>query len=144
MRLTWKDAVATVFTAGIVAIYVAFLLDAGWPLIGSVRGTAAALMVLGVFGGCALGNVGQQYGRNLRPAARRLVAIATGLGVVALGAGCYALITANAVALATLFVAIVALWLTTTVRHVFVKPVTPQVPGRAVHEVVDPYQVTPK
>jgi hypothetical protein len=144
MRLTWKDAVATVFTAGIVAIYIAFLLDLGWPLIASVRGTTAALLVLGAVGGCALGTVGAQYGKNLQPVARTLVVIATVLGVVALGAGIYALITASEVALAVLFGAIVALWLTATVRHAFTKPATPMESGRDVHEVIDPYRVAPK
>ena len=144
MRLTWKDAVATLFTALIVACYFAYALHAGWPLLGSVRGTAGVLMVFGVFGGCALGTAGERYDKTLRPAARMLVAIATGLGVIALGAGIYALVTASEIALAILFAASVALWLTATVRHAFTAPAPPAPSGRDVHEVIDPHRVTPK
>ena len=55
MRLTWKDAVATSCMATIVAVYVALLQGAGWPVVASVRGTTAASLILGAFGGCAMG-----------------------------------------------------------------------------------------
>lgn len=144
MRLTWKDALVTLFTGAIVAVYVAFLLQAGWPLIESVRGAAGAILVLGTVGGCALGAVGNQYGKMMTAGARTLVGLATVLGVVALGAGVYALVTASTVALAVLFGATVALWATATARHAFTRPYQPMVGGRDVHEVIDPYTTTPK
>jgi hypothetical protein len=54
MRLTWKDAVSTVFMAAVVVIYVAFLNSTTAWLISSARGTAAAVLVLGFVGGCAM------------------------------------------------------------------------------------------
>src|SRR5439155_21151992 len=54
MRLTWKDGLATVLTAGIVALYVAFVAGADLPLLSSARGIAVAALVLGI-GGCAAG-----------------------------------------------------------------------------------------
>ncbi len=55
MRLTWKDAVTTVFMGVIVAVYAAFLNGTSLWLISSARGTTAAVLVLGIVGGCALG-----------------------------------------------------------------------------------------
>ena len=54
MRLTWKDAVTTLFVAAIVAIHVTFLNGTSLWLISSTRGTTAAVLVLGFVGGCAL------------------------------------------------------------------------------------------
>jgi hypothetical protein len=54
MRLTWKDAVTTLFVAAIVAIYVTFLNGTSLWLISSTRGTTAAVLVLDFVGGCAL------------------------------------------------------------------------------------------
>lgn len=144
MRLTWKDMVATVFTAGAVVVYIAFLQRAGWPLIGGVRGTAAAIMVLGLFGGCAFGAAGGLYGRNVRPAARAYVALTSILGLAALGSGIYALVTANDGALAVLFVATVGLWLVATAHHLFNAPAAPTGPSRDTHEIIEPYTVNPK
>lgn len=144
MRLTWKDMVATVFTAGIVAVYIAFLQQAAWPLIGSVRGTTAVIMVLGALGGCAFGAAGDLYGKNLRPAARTYLVIANIVGLAALGAGVYALFTASEVALAVLFVATVALWLIATAHHLFGTAPTPVGPSRDTHETIEPHIVTPK
>jgi hypothetical protein len=137
MRLTWKDAVTTLFTAGIVAVYVAFEVQAVGPLIDGVRGTAAIILVLGVFGGCSFGSAGELYGKVQTPMARALMVIATVLGLVALGAAIYALVTANAVALAVLFGATIALWLTATARHAFTTRTPPAAINRDVHEVID-------
>lgn len=142
MRLTWKDAVTTLFTAGIVAVYIAFLQEAGWPLIASVRGTTAAILVLGFVGGCAFGAVGDGYGKGESSVSKMLIGITTVLGVIALAAGIYALVTASAVMLAVLFGATVALWLTATLRHAFTRAAPPPVLGRDVHEVIDPYTTT--
>lgn len=144
MRLTWKDMVTTVFMAGIVAVYTAFLQGAGWPLLGSVRGTTAVIMVLGVVGGCSFGAAGDLYGKHLRPSARAYLAFTSILGLAALGGGAYALITANEVALAVLFVATSALWLSATVHHLFTVPPTPVGLSRDTHETIEPHTVTPK
>ncbi|MEV6156603.1 hypothetical protein AB0L53_40285 [Nonomuraea sp. NPDC052129] len=51
MRLTWKDALATVVAAANVAIYVAFTQGADVPVIDGVRGAAGAILLLGMVGG---------------------------------------------------------------------------------------------
>ncbi|HEX9335054.1 MAG TPA: hypothetical protein VF892_04180 [Pseudonocardiaceae bacterium] len=143
MRLTWKDAVATMCMAAIVAVYVALLQGAGWPLVASVRGTTAAILIIGAVGGCAMGAASELYGKIQTPALRMFVVIASILGVGALVSGVIALVTASELALAVVFAATAALWLMATLRHVFT-PRTPPIGGRDVHEVIDPYQVAPK
>jgi hypothetical protein len=54
MRLTWKDALATVVAGVNVAIYVAATQGADLPVVGDVRGAAGAIVLLGLVGGCAL------------------------------------------------------------------------------------------
>jgi hypothetical protein len=61
MELTWKDAVSTVFMAAIAVIYVSFLNSTTAWLISSARGTAAAVLVLGIVGGCGMGAAAEQY-----------------------------------------------------------------------------------
>src|ERR1700737_4519325 len=117
MRLTWKDAVSTVFMAAIVVIYVAILNSTTAWLISSARGTAAAVLVLGIVGGCGLSAAAEQYQR-----VRAYASFASVLGVTALVAGVVALITASTVALAVLVVATLALWLVATTRHAFTPP----------------------
>lgn len=134
MRLTWKDAVSTVFMAAIAVIYVAFLNSTtGW-LISSARGTAAAVLVLGIVGGCGMSAAAGQY-QDRR--ARAYASFATVLGATALVAGVIALITASTVALAILVAATLALWLVATVRHAFTRPAGPG-GGRDAHEVIHP------
>ena len=136
MRLTWKDTISTVFMAAIVVIYVAFLNSTTAWLISSARGTAGAVLVLGIVGGCGMSAAAEQY-QGQR--ARAYTSFASVLGATALVAGVLALITASTVALATLVVATLALWLVATVRHALTAP---GVPGgsRRTHEVIHPEQ----
>lgn len=131
MRLTWKDAVSTVFMAAIVVIYVAFLNSTTAWLISSARGTAAAVLILGMVGGCAMSAAA---GRDQGPRARTYTSFASVLGAIALVAGVIALITASTVALAILVVATLTLWLVATVRHAFT-PAAVAGGGRDAHEV---------
>jgi hypothetical protein len=134
MRLTWKDAICTVVMAAIVVIYIAFLNSTTAWLISSARGTAAAVLVLGCVGGCAMGAAAEQYqGKQ----ARAYRSFASALGATALVAGVIALITASTVALAILVAATLALWLVATVRHAVIGPAA-RVGGRDIHEVIHP------
>ena len=134
MRLTWKDAVSTVFMAAIVAIYLAFLNSTTAWLISRARGTATAVLVLGIVGGCGMGAAADQY-QDER--ARGYTSLASALGATALVAGVIALITASTVALAILVAATLALWLVATVRHAFTAPTVPG-GSRDTHEVINP------
>lgn len=48
MHLTWKDAIATMFAAGVVVIVVATLQKYGWPIVGSTRWAIGLLGLLGL------------------------------------------------------------------------------------------------
>jgi hypothetical protein len=134
MRLTWKDAVSTVFMAAIVVIYVAFLNSTTAWLISSARGAAAAVLVLGIVGGCGMSAVAEQYQDKQ---AWAYTSFASVLGGTALVAGVIALITASTVALAILVVATLALWLVATARHALAPPAVAD-GGRSKHEVIHP------
>jgi hypothetical protein len=134
MRLTWKDAVSTVFMAAIVVIYVAFLNSTTAWLISSARGTAGAVLVLGMVGGCGMSAAAAQYqGKR----AWAYTSFASVLGATALVAGVIALITASTAALAILVVVTLALWLLATARHAFTSPAVPG-GGPYTHEVIHP------
>jgi hypothetical protein len=132
MRLTWRDAVATVFTAAIVVIYLAFLHSTTAWLISSARGTATAVLVLGFVGGCGMGAAAQY--RDWQ--ARAYMDAASMLGPLALAGGVVALITASKVALAVLVAAAVALWLVATLRHALAGPASGG--GHGEHEAIHP------
>ncbi len=137
MRLTWKDAVATLVVGGIVAMYVAFLNGTSVWLISSARGTTTAVLVLGFAGGCALGRLAEAYTGAKTRTALAFTQMATDLGMVALAAAIVGLITGGAAALAVLVAATIALWLVATVRHVSTTAPGPA-HGRDVHEVINP------
>ena len=134
MGLTWRDGVSTLFMAAIAASYAAFLGGTNAWLISSARGTAAAVLVLGIVGGCAMSATAELYQDGQ---ARAYVTLASVLGATALVAGVIALITASTVALAILVVATLALWLMATVRHAFT-PRAVSGGSRDTHEVIDP------
>ncbi|MGW3353012.1 hypothetical protein ACWDA3_57810 [Nonomuraea rubra] len=112
MRLTWKDALATVAAGVNVAVYVAFTQGADTPIIGDVRGATGTILLLGLVGGCMLSAAPETYERK-----GPYMVVASTLGGIALLAGVTGLITAAELALAVLFYATMALWLMATVRH---------------------------
>jgi hypothetical protein len=138
MRLTWKDAVATLFMGAIVIVYAAFLNGTSAWLISSARGTTATVLVLGWIGGCALGGLADAYTGTKSRSLRVFTAIATTLGVVALVAAVVGLITASTVALAVLVAATIALWLISTIRHAFFTAPAGPARGPDTHEVIHP------
>ena len=134
MKLTWKDAVSTVFMAAIAVIYVSFLNSTTAWLISSARGTAAAVLVLGIVGGCGMGAAAEQYqGKQ----AWAYTSFASVLGAAVLVAAVIALITASTVALAILVGATLVLWLVATVRHASVPRSAPG-GSRDTREVIHP------
>ncbi|MET9342909.1 hypothetical protein [Nonomuraea sp. NPDC003804] len=116
MGLTWKDAGATALAGANVAVYAAFLSGAQMPVVRTVGGTAATIVLLGLLGGCALGR-GDLGARPRSPAILLYTVVARVLGVVALLSTAMVLVTASELALATLFIATMALWLGARVRN---------------------------
>jgi hypothetical protein len=133
MRLTWRDALATLFVAAAAALY------ALWQ-----TGTAAAGMSTRVLGtvafalgwaGCVsdqreMASVYGAGGRRRAPMA--YVVVASLLGAVALVAGIITLVSASEPMLAVLLAATVALWVLATVRHAMTGEERPG--GQPVHE----------
>ena len=142
MRLTWKDAVATLFMVVIVAAYVTFLNGTSLWLISSARGTACAVLVLGIVGGFALSSAADLYTGSQSRSTQAFAALATLGGIIALAAAVVGMITGSIVALAILVAATIALWLIATMRHALPAPAQPApaqpMRGRDPHEVVDP------
>ena len=121
MKVSFKDATATLLAALAALVALAVVNGWGWPLLGGYRAGTIALGVIG-FGMCA---VGSDYStvRGLDP----FVVVAGLLGVAALGLAIAGLIWSTATLFVWLAVTILLLWLVTTVRHILATPgeVTP-------------------
>lgn len=136
MKLTWRDAATAPFMAGMIALYVAHLSGAeGW-LVSSTRETSAAVLVLGMLGGCALGGTSEVFQADRTSRTALYAALASWIGFVCLGTGIAAVITGSGVALAILFAATMTLWVLSTLRHAFTGP-RPPARTRDTHEVID-------
>lgn len=135
MGLTWKDGVSTLFMGAIAAIYLTFLHGTGVWLISSARGTAAAVFILGMVGGCMLSGAGDLYQEQRSRTARAWRVIASFCGVVAFAAAVAGLATGSTIALAILVAATGFLWLAATIRHALMVPPGP-VRSRDTHEVI--------
>ncbi|MGV9306628.1 hypothetical protein ACWDLG_24950 [Nonomuraea sp. NPDC003727] len=116
MGLTWKDAGATALAGANVAVYAAFLCGAQVPVVRTVGGAAATIVLVGLVGGCALGRADRDA-RPRSPATLFYTVLARVLGVVALVSTAMVLVTASELALAALFAATMALWLGARVRN---------------------------
>lgn len=136
MRVTWKDAAATLVMGAVIAVCIGFANGTGTWLIASARGATAVVLALGLVG-CVLG------ARDLYQAAEQesawvFRAIVTPLGVAALIAAVTGLITGSTYALAVLVTATIMLWLVATIRHLFTGRHLGAVNGRDEHEVIHP------
>jgi hypothetical protein len=121
---TWKDLWATVAMAAVAAAYAAHLAGTSTWLLDSVRGTTGLVLVLGALG-CGFGNAAELYLAERTPAVQAYTLLTGALGLTALGAAAYALVTASTVGLAVLVAAVATLWLLATARHLLVAPATP-------------------
>lgn len=118
MRLSWKDGLATVLVA--VAVVVFAVWSAGASIAGiSGRGLVGAIFILGI-AGCytAQSQFETVYGANgtTRPPLAYVVLISV-LGALATVAGIVALIVGGGLAVTTLLLAMIVMWILATVRH---------------------------
>lgn len=138
MKLTWRDAVTLPFMTAIIAMYVAHLNGADGWLLSSTRGNATAILVLGILGGCALGNTADLRGHERSPGVARYARLTSLLGFTALVGGLVALAAASGAALAVLFGGTMALWVLSLGRHTYNTCATERpVLGPENHEVID-------
>ena len=111
MRLTWKDAAATILIAAILVPYIGYLADGSMPFIHDGRGMAATALIIGV-AAC--------YAGDLHVMQRRwtvLTGLTALLGAAALGLGIAAIVTGSGAILAAFIIVIVGLWALATGRH---------------------------
>ena len=118
MRLTSKDAVATVAVAAAGAIYGAWVSGAAFATT-STRVVGVAVFALGwVACTSTAAEMRAIYGPepDRRPAMPYVVA-ATIVGIVTLAAGIAAIVAGSEAMLATMVVGMIALWAMATIRH---------------------------
>jgi len=118
MRLTWKDGLATVFVGLAVVLFVVW--SAGAAVSGiSGRGLVVAILLLGI-AGCytARSQFETFYGVNgTTRAPLAYVVLVSVVGALATVAGIVAVIGGGTVAVTTLWLAMVVMWILATVRH---------------------------
>jgi hypothetical protein len=114
MYLTRRDLVGTIVAALVVLVYVANVAE--WWFLGSNRWAAVTMLAVG-FAGCALG--ARIVGDDMSSGPVVLLAV---LGVTALALGAVAIVTGAQWALLGLMLAVVALWIGTTLRHALTPP----------------------
>jgi hypothetical protein len=111
MRLTWRDAVATVLVGGVVAAYAAFVEGADLPVISGPRALAGFTLVVGLTA-CGIG--GEGWTNGSQPWAVRTAGV---LGAIAMAAALVTVIIGSVFVLAVLVGTTVALWILATLRH---------------------------
>ena len=115
MQLTWRDGVATVLAALVVAALLAVTQAWAWPLLGDYRQGVIALTVLG-FAMCAVG-LQVAEGAAAESFRRPPMIVASVLGAAALALVIAGLIFATGALFVALGVVLLALWLVTTADH---------------------------
>jgi hypothetical protein len=132
MRLTMKDALATLAVAAAASIYGLWASGAAMSS-ASTRLVAAVVFALG-WAACtsATAEIKSIYGPDTRrrPAMTYVVA-ASVVGGVALVAGLLALVTASEAMLATLVVSTIVLWAMATIRHAVARREPSHAPAHA-------------
>ena len=132
MRLTWRDAVATLAVGAAVGYYVL------WATGTVAHSARVAGVVVFAFGMIACTSARSEMERvygvagAARPAMSYVVTVSA-VGAMALVAGVVTLVTAGEVALATLVASLVLLWLLATLRHAFTEPTTRPLAGHTPH-----------
>ncbi len=114
MALPWRDSIATLLVAVGVVIYGAWALGLAIPGLDSVEAIAVGILVLGI--AASVSAVVPGFDELLR-GSRTYFAATSVLGVLALGAGVYAIANGETLALAILALATVILWALSTARH---------------------------
>lgn len=114
MRLTWKDAGATLAVAAAVALYVGYLTDNELAVVTNPRALAAVVLVLGV-AACAIGGsmLPTAKGQPPTPGAD----LFSFFGTLAFVSALAAIVTGSEALLAALVAMTVLLWIAATTRH---------------------------
>jgi hypothetical protein len=115
MRLTWRDALATVFVLVAALSYALWL--AGIEVFGMSSPTAVGVVVMALGMAASVTAVVYGVGAGLLQAPKIYLAVTSVLGLAALAAGIVAIVDASEPMLAVLAAATVVMWLLSTIRH---------------------------
>ena len=127
MRHPYRDVVATVLVGGSLVVYVAWASGVGVLAQTDVRSVTAVVLVLGIAASMVAVVPGFE---ELLHGSRLYLAVASAAGVVALAAGLWAFVGEEAIALAALVAATIAMWAMSTLRHVGVHRPAPSLGHR--------------
>lgn len=117
MGLTWRDLASSVAVLAMVLAYGSFQFRSGLLLLSSAWATSCVELLLGAV--CAVAAAADLHTRAQPRAGRIVRRVTTVLGVIALVAGLAGLVANSGHAVEVLVVAMVFLWLTATMWHVF-------------------------
>ncbi len=118
MRLTWRDALASVFVLAATLLYLLWLGGVDVFGISSPRVMGIVVMVLGL--AASVTAVVYGVGAGLLEASKAYLGVTSLIGLGALVAGVWAVVDANEPMLGALVIATGVLWLLSTVRHAVV------------------------
>jgi hypothetical protein len=118
MRLTWRDALATVFVLAAVVVYGIWLVDDEVLGTSSVRTIGLVVMLLGL--ASSVTAVVYGVGAGLLRASKVYLMVTSLVGLGALVAGILVLVQESEPMLGGLVIATASLWLMSTIRHVLI------------------------
>ena len=118
MGLTWRDAVGTLLVAAAVAVTLSVVYSWNWPLIGDARAGAIALFVLS-YPSCLIARAPGRMAAAMRHETTwgPFLVMGTALGALALVLMVATAIFNSVTLLVAAAVAVVAIWVETTVHH---------------------------
>lgn len=118
MRLTWRDALATVFVLAAVVVYGLWVVDDEVLGMSSVRSVGLVVMVLGL--AASVTAVVYGVGAGLMRASKVYLVVTSLFGLGALVAGVLVLVDESEPMLGGLVAATAILWLMSTIRHALI------------------------
>lgn len=117
MRLTWRDAVATVLVAAIMVPYVGYLFTGSMPFIQGVTGMAGVGLALGAVAAVVGGWIATREGILINNATLALAIVSAGFGITALVSENMLDPAGRQIALGIFMATIVGLWGLALLRH---------------------------
>ena len=128
MRLPKTDIIATCLVAAAGLLYLLWAVGSTLPGMSSTRATGAAVLALGFAASASA--VVPTFGQLLHGSKTYLV-LTSLIGLAALAAGAYMLITASGAGLTVMMAAMAVLWLIATIHHsLLARTALPQQPAR--------------
>lgn len=122
MRLTWRDAVATILVAAIAFPYIGYLINGSMPFIQDPTGMAGTGLVLGAIAAVVGGWIALREGTYTRIATVTLGVVSAVLGILALASENLFDPTGREIVLAAFMASVAVLWGYALARHSGIVP----------------------